>query len=299
MLAALADGVSTIAGYAPGADCAATLACLQALGATVRRTGADTVEIEGRGVRGLQAPAAPLDAANSGHDDAAAGRHPRGPRLPDRRSAATRSLSRRPMRRVIEPLTTHGGADRLRRRPAAADDRRRRPAPITYTPDVPSAQVKSAVLLAGLQTAGRTTVIEPAATRDHTERALDAFGAQVDVAGLTDRASTAASDCSARRLEVPGDMSSATFWMALAAGTPGVGDRHRGRRPESVAHRVLDVLRRAGARGRWIDVQAGGTAANRRRAPRPLRRAAQLRHRAGRRAGHHRRDPRARRAWPR
>jgi 3-phosphoshikimate 1-carboxyvinyltransferase len=248
MLAALADGTSRLSGYAPGADCAATLACMAALGARVSRPRPDdpsVIEIQGLGLRGLRQPSAPLDAANSGTSM----------RLLAGLLSAHRfrtviggdeSLSRRPMRRVITPLTKMGATI------AAVDGH----PPLTidgtdlqgisYAPDVPSAQVKSAILLAGLHASARTTVIEPAPTRDHTERAFEAFGVCVT------RDGHAVSVDGGQRLtaieaDVPGDISSALFWLALAAGTPdsdlvieGVGLN-----PSRIG--VLDILRRAGA----------------------------------------------------
>src|SRR6476660_6224566 len=212
MFAALADGVSTITGYSTGADCAATLACLQALGVGVRRMGNHSFEIEGRGVRGFRSPTGPLDAANSGTTmrlmSGILAAHPMETTI-----GGDRSLSRRPMQRVIDPLTrmgaritSHDGRPPLTIRGGDLS-------PIAFTPAVPSAQVKSAVLLAGLQTQGRTTVTEPAPTRDHTERALTAFGAEVDVSGLT-IAIAGGQRLRACQLQVPGDVSSATFWMA-------------------------------------------------------------------------------------
>jgi 3-phosphoshikimate 1-carboxyvinyltransferase len=156
------------------------------------------------------------------------------------------SLSRRPMRRVIEPLQGMGA------KIAAADGR----PPLTidgallrgisYSPDVPSAQVKSAILLAGLHANGRTTVIEPAPTRDHTERALEAFGARVA------REGTAVSVEGGQRLHaidapIPGDISSAVFWLALAAGTPGSDLQIEGVGLNPSRTGVLEVFRRAGA----------------------------------------------------
>jgi 3-phosphoshikimate 1-carboxyvinyltransferase len=245
MFAALADGVSTISGYSPGADCAATLACLRALGARVRQTGDHTFEIEGRGLRGLLPTAAPLDAVNSGTTMRLMSGI-----LAAHRMRTTiggdRSLSKRPMQRVIEPLTRMGaGIESRDGRPpltiSGADLR-----PIDHTPEVPSAQVKSAVLLAGLQTAGRTSVTEPAPTRDHTERALTAFGAHVETSGLH-VAIQGGQRLHAVTLRVPGDVSSATFWMALAAGTPGASIEIEGVGLNPSRTDVVDLIRRAGA----------------------------------------------------
>ena len=245
MLAALADGLSTIAGYSPGADCAATLGCVRALGAGVRQIGDHIFEIEGRGLRGLQPASAPLDAANSGTTMRLMSGLLAAHRM-QTTIGGDRSLSKRPMQRVIEPLTRMGARiESQEGRPPltilGADLR-----PIDYAPTVPSAQVKSAVILAGLQTEGRTTVTEPAPTRDHTERALATFGAHVDVEGLR-VAIDGGQRLHASTLAVPGDISSATFWMALAAGTPGASIEIEGVGLNPSRTDVMDLIRRAGA----------------------------------------------------
>ena len=252
LFSALADGESTVANYAPGADCASTLACVNALGAIVSRSSASrdgdppTVVIRGRGLRGLAAPSAPLDCGNSGSTmrmlSGVLAAHPFGATL-----VGDVSLTRRPMRRIIAPLTQMGAAFR-------AADGDRPPlviegaelTGITFAPDVPSAQVKSAVLLAGLQARGETRVLEPASTRDHTERALAAFGATVGIRG---RAISLAGGqrLAARVLRVPGDLSSAAFFAIAAAALPGsdVTIADVGLNPTRAA--LLAVLRRAGA----------------------------------------------------
>jgi len=245
MLAALADGESIVTGYSPGADCAATLACLRALGVSIRVMEAGTIVVAGRGVRGLAAPRAPLDAANSGTTL----------RLLSGILAAhsftttiggDASLARRPMRRIIEPLTRMGARiDAVDGRPPLVIHGTSLRA-ISHAPEVPSAQVKGGVLLAGLQADGTTRVVEPAPTRDHTERALRAFGARVECRGL-EVAVAGGQRLSGRRLEIPGDISGAIFWAALAAGTPGaeIEIPFVGLNPTRTA--VLPVLRRAGA----------------------------------------------------
>jgi 3-phosphoshikimate 1-carboxyvinyltransferase len=243
MLAGIADGISRLHGYAPGADCASTLTCLEALGVRVERGAALT--IHGRGLGGLRTPALPLDAANSGTSM----------RLLSGLLAAhsfqsviggDASLSRRPMRRVIEPLERMGARIQAvdGRPPLTIDGAQLRG--ITHTPDVPSAQVKSAVLLAGLHAAGRTMVVEPAPTRDHTERAFEAFG----VRSIRDGSSVAVEGGQRLRAidaAVPGDISSAVFWMALAAGTPGSDLVIEGVGLNPSRAGVLEVFRRAGA----------------------------------------------------
>ena len=251
LLAALAGGRSTIAGYAPGADCASTLACLRALGVRVegpgdRGPGRCTVTIDGRGIGGLAPPGAPLDAGNSGTtmrllSGVLAG-HPF-------TSVVTGdgSLRRRPMRRIIEPLSRMGA------RVTGEQDRPpltiagSRLTGIDFAPPVPSAQVKSAVLLAGLHAAGDTTVREAAGTRDHTERALPCFGVELRV---DDGAVTVVGGqrLHPADLAVPGDLSSAAFWATAAAALPGsdVTLENVGLNPSRTG--ILDWLERAGAR---------------------------------------------------
>ncbi len=267
LLAALAGGRSTIAGYAPGADCASTLACLRALGVRVEGPGAGdrgtdrrTVTIDGRGVGGLVPPAAPLDAGNSGTtlrllSGALAG-HPF-------TSVVTGdgSLRRRPMGRIIEPLSRMGAQVTGEQDRPPLTIAGSRLAGIDFTPPVPSAQVKSAVLLAGLHATGDTTVRETAATRDHTERALPRFGVELR---RVDGAVTLGGGQRLRPadLAVPGDLSSAAFWATAAAALPGsdVTLEDVGLNPSRTG--ILDWLERAGAR---VDLLQVGEDAGERR----------------------------------
>jgi 3-phosphoshikimate 1-carboxyvinyltransferase len=246
MLAALADGESSITGFSPGADCAATLECLRALGVTIRRNGPGSMTILGRGVGGLQAPPNVLDALNSGTtmrlmSGIVAG-HPF-------RSVLTgdASLQRRPMRRIIDPLTKMGARIDARdgRPPLTIDGGQLHG--ITHEPEVPSAQVKSGVLLAGLHASGRTRVVEVIPTRDHTERALEAFGVTVtrDTNGVEIQGGQR---LRAQSLAVPGDISGAAFWAALAGGTPGSSIHIDGVGLNLSRIAVLEVFRRAGVR---------------------------------------------------
>lgn len=246
MLAALADGESAIAGFSPGADCAATLECLRGLGVTIRRTGPGSMTILGRGVGGLQAPSSVLDAVNSGTtmrllSGIVAG-HPF-------RTVITgdASLQRRPMRRVIDPLTKMGARIEARdgRPPLTIDGGSLHG--ITHEPQVPSAQVKSGVLLAGLHASGRTRVAEVIPTRDHTERALEAFGVKVirDGRGVEVEGGQRLQP---QTLIVPGDISGAAFWAALAGGTPRGSIHVDGVGLNLSRIAVLEVLRRAGVR---------------------------------------------------
>lgn len=246
MLAALARGETRVTNYAPGGDCRSTLAVLQQLGVRVAGDIA-ALTIQGRAPDGLGSPAGPLDAGNSGTTmrlmaGVLAG-HPFVSTL-----VGDPSLSRRPMRRVIEPLermgaqidavdghaplTIHGGPLRG----------------ITHQPQVPSAQVKSAIILAGLRAEGTTTVVETARTRDHTEHALRAFGANIRVADdATSISVDGGQTLTAQRLTVPGDFSSAAFWMVAAAALPGsrVDIDDVGLNPTRTG--LVDVLRRFGA----------------------------------------------------
>lgn len=255
LLAAIADGASTIRGYSTGADCASTLHCLRSLGVQIQELSRDSVggmalRIAGRGIRGLVAPATVLDAGNSGSTM----RMLAGilAAQPFRASiTGDDSLRRRPMRRVILPLERMGArvtsdADR----PPLTIEGVSHLTAIDFEPEVPSAQVKSAVLLAGLHADGVTCVREPLPTRDHTERALHAFGAAVT--RTADTVSVAGGQrLHGRELIVPGDLSSAAFWMVAAAAMPGseVTIEHVGLNPTRAG--LLVILRRLGAR---IDV---------------------------------------------
>ena len=264
LLAALADGSSTLSHYGPGADCAATLACLAALGVLIEGPN-DTpgnhhdqrvVTIQGRGIGGLASPAATLDAGNSGTtlrllSGVLAG-HPF-----DSVITGDRSLRRRPMRRIIEPLSRMG-ADL-----SAKDDR----PPIVirgaalrgldFTSPVASAQVKTAVLLAGLLATGETTVRERHPTRDHTERAFPVFGVELT---RHDGAITVQGGqrLRAASLTVPGDASSAAFWAAAAAALPhsDVTIVDVGLNPTRIGY--LSLLERVGARVELFDTTETG-----------------------------------------
>jgi len=245
LLASMAEGRSRLRGYAPGADCRSTLACLRRLGVEIEED-SHAIVLLGRGLGQLRSTVEPLDAGNSGTTMRLIAGLLAGHRF-STTVVGDASLSRRPMRRVIAPL------ERMGARVEAVDGH----APLTvhgaalhgiaYTPDVPSAQIKSAVLLAGLLAEGTTTVTEPAQTRDHTERALQAFG--VTIARADGSISVAGGQrLSAVDLEIPGDFSSAAFWLVAAAVLPGsrVEITDVGLNPTRIA--LLDVLRRFGAR---------------------------------------------------
>jgi 3-phosphoshikimate 1-carboxyvinyltransferase len=212
MLAAIAEGRSTIANYSTGADCQSTLGCMAALGAAIERDSENRVTVDGGALR---EPAAQLDAGNSGSTirmlAGILAAQPFASRI-----GGDESLSRRPMARVIKPLAEMG---------AVIEAREGTYPPLTihgcplmgidYTLPVASAQVKSCVLLAGLFAEGDTIVREPARTRDHTEIALQEFGAEITSAKRVITLRSGAR-LTGRELYVPGDLSSACFFLVAA-----------------------------------------------------------------------------------
>jgi 3-phosphoshikimate 1-carboxyvinyltransferase len=252
LLAALANGTSTLSNYSPGADCASTLACLRQLGVEVSvdpgpadRPEARRVRITGRGLAGLRVPGEWLDAGNSGTTTrllaGILAAHPFTATI-----TGDESLRRRPMTRVIDPLTRMGAAFEADGGRCPITITGGRLSPLDYATPVPSAQVKSAVLLAGIQTEGRTVVREAAPTRDHTELALAAFGAPPEIDGGA-IAVRGGRPLSAIDAVIPGDVSSATFWAVAAAATPGSDLElvDLGLNPSRTA--LFDALARAGA----------------------------------------------------
>lgn len=220
LLSSLASGRSVLKNFSSAQDCAATLSCLQALGADVVQDGSSVV-IEGAGPAGLQQPQETLDAHNSGTTmRLLAGI------LAGQPFATTitgdNSLRTRPMRRVAEPLRLMGARVDLEANGCAPlrIEGRSPLQPIRYEVPVASAQIKSAVLLAGLAADGITTVVEPEQTRDHTERMLPEFGVPVERTGnvLNIRGGMRLHCCD---LLVPGDISSAAVFVAAAVALPG------------------------------------------------------------------------------
>jgi len=253
MLAALAPGRSRFDNFAPGADCASTLACVRDLGCNVERDEKGTVVIDGLGTQ-LRVPAAPLDCGNSGSTmrmlSGILAAQPFSSEL-----IGDESLSRRPMKRVIEPLAQMGAEI-----DAANGDR----APlringaklhgIDYAPPVASAQVKTSVLFAGLLAEGKTTVAEPARTRDHGELALRAFGAEVE---RTQNAVSIVGGQTLHPLEafVPGDISSAAFFLCAATIFPESNLVIDGVLLNPTRSALLDVLAAMGSRISMVRVE--------------------------------------------
>jgi 3-phosphoshikimate 1-carboxyvinyltransferase len=216
MLAAIADGASRLENYSTGADCASTLGCLRSLGVKwERRNGADNViEVQGSGLS-LNAPSQPLDCGNSGSTIRMLSGILAGQKFSSE-MAGDESLSRRPMARVITPLTAMGaritsqnGCPPLRITGADLKG-------IHYEMPVASAQVKTCVLFAGLLADGETRIAEPVRTRDHGEAALRAFGAQVENKGNEVRI-RGGQRLRGIEAQVPGDLSSAAFFLCAVA----------------------------------------------------------------------------------
>jgi 3-phosphoshikimate 1-carboxyvinyltransferase len=241
MLNSVADGPARVRGLSPGADVASTAGCMRALGVEI-----EGEHVVGRGLRGLQQAAGPLDCGNSGTTmRLLAGLLAGQPFVST--LVGDESLSRRPMDRVAAPVRLMGGhAETMPLRVGGG-----RLHGIDYELPVASAQVKSAVLLAGLSAQGITTVREPVPSRDHTERMLRGMGVPVDVDGLRASLAGPVERLDPLDLEVPGDLSAAAFWLVAAVlhGTGTVRVDHVGVNPGRIG--VLAVLERIGARIAW------------------------------------------------
>jgi 3-phosphoshikimate 1-carboxyvinyltransferase len=246
MLGALAEGTTTVSGFLNGEDCLCTMRAFADMGVRIERAGDTALTIHGAGLRGLRAPARPLDLGNSGTSMRLMAGLMAGQAFPTT-LVGDASLSRRPMRRIIEPLAQMGarieaedGHAPLAIHPVA------RLRGIAYRSPVASAQVKSGVLLAGLYADGRTEVTEPEASRDHTERMLQAFG--VEVQAEPGRAALRGGQAlRAAAVAVPADISSATFFMVGAAIAPGsdVTLTEVGVNPTRTG--IIEILHRMGA----------------------------------------------------
>ena len=257
MIASIAEGPSRIKRYSQGADCQSTLHCMQSLGIQIERDGDDTI-IHGKGLDGLTAPAAGLDAGNSGSTIRMLSGILAAQKFTSR-IAGDASLARRPMDRIIKPLTGMGAAITAtngRFTPLTIEGRALHA--IDYTTPMASAQVKSCILLAGLFAEGKTIVREAIRTRDHTEVALREFGAEIDslknVITLEGRPKLAG-----RELEVPGDLSSAAFFLVAALIRPGSAISIYGVGLNPTRSALLDFLAQMGAPLKVLDVgQRGG-----------------------------------------
>lgn len=248
MFASLAEGTSEVRGFLTGEDCLCTMNAFRAMGVEIEQPEATRLRVHGVGLHGLRQPARELDLGNSGTSMRLMSGLLAAQQFPTTLTG-DESLSRRPMRRIVEPLRQMGA--HIDTTPKNTAPLRIQPAPgglkaIQYASPVASAQVKSGILLAGLYADGRTEVTEPEASRDHTERMLQAFGVAVEAehgrAALRGGQTLKATD-----IDVPADISSATFFMLGAAIVPGsellLSDV--GINPTRTG--VIEILRRMGA----------------------------------------------------
>jgi 3-phosphoshikimate 1-carboxyvinyltransferase len=246
MLAALARGVTRIGGFLAGEDCLATARALEALGVHIERPQETTVVVHGTGDTGLRAAAGRLDLGNSG----TAMRLMMGLLAPQRFDSTLvgdASLMRRPMQRVVVPLAMMGARIETHEgRPPVVIRGTPQLRGVHYSLPVPSAQVKSAVLLAGLAAAGETRITEGAPSRDHTERMLAAFGVRLEHTGRT-VAMAGGQPLTATAVDVPADFSSAAFFLVAAclAAPAGLTLTNIGVNPTRTG--LLELLKRMGA----------------------------------------------------
>lgn len=247
MLGALADGVTEVEGFLEGEDSLATLQAFRDMGVVIEGPEDGRVKIHGVGLHGLQAPPGPLYLGNSGTGmrlfaGLLAGQ------VFDTELTGDESLSKRPMERVAAPLRLMGAKIESAEggRPPLKISGAQKLSGIRYDMPMASAQVKSCLLLAGLYADGETEVIEPAPTRDHTERMLNGFGYPVQKEGAVARLSGGGS-LTASSIDVPADISSAAFFMVAASICPGADLtlKHVGLNPTRVG--IINILRLMGA----------------------------------------------------
>ena len=254
LVGALSEGTTEISNYATAADCQSTLSCLRGLGIEIE-VGKGQVRIAGKGLDGLREPRRTLDAENSGSTMRMLAGILAGQPFTSTITGDA-SLRRRPMRRVIEPLRQMGAeiksseGDR-----APLQIRGGHLRAIDYTPPIPSAQVKSAILLAGLYADGVTTVRESVCTRDHTELALCEFGANVEASRGIVRIHPRPK-LLARKLSVPSDLSTAVFLIGASLVLPGSNLMLHNVGLNPTRARVLDFLISIGAAIRVPSLQA-------------------------------------------
>lgn len=258
MLGSLATGTTEIEGFLPGEDCLSTIRCFRSMGVQIEQNGS-SVKVFGRGLRELTAPAGILDCGNSGTttrllSGVLAAQHF------NSELSGDASIQRRPMKRIMIPLRAMGaditsvsGNDC-----APLSVHGKQLYGIHFNSPIASAQVKSAVLLAGLYASGQTTVTEPALSRDHTERMLRSFGAKVLTGNFEGRPSVTVTETQnlyGTEISVPGDISSAAFFLVGASIVPGseVVLRNVGINPTRDG--VISALRAMGAKIEVLDVR--------------------------------------------
>ena len=255
MFGSLAEGTTRVNGFLMGEDNLSTWKAFESMGVTIAQTGTDALEIKGVGLNGLQEPGDVLDCGNSGTtmrlmSGLLAGQNFFSVLTGDK------YLRKRPMKRVVTPLAAMGaqiwGRDGGERAPLAIQGGAL--TPTTYASPVSSAQVKSAVLLAGLSVDGETTVTEPHLSRDHSERMLSCFGAEVRPfeggVSLTGRPRLLAQE-----VVVPGDVSSAAFFMVAGLITPGAELLIRNVGINPTRSGIIDILVAMGGQMEMLDIR--------------------------------------------
>lgn len=255
MLASIANGTSRISNFAESADCLSTLSCLRSFGVAIEREGTEVV-IHGVGKRGFDKPETVLDCGNSGTTMRLLSGLLAGQKF-ETALAGDSSLNRRPMGRIAEPLRLMGAQIEMSDGHAPLAIVGFNPLiPIDYRLPVASAQIKSCVLLAGLYGSGKTSVIEPIPTRDHTERMLRSFGVIVDEE-YVDQAKKISvsgdSELSATDIRVPSDISSAAFFMVAAGCLPGSSVELPDIGINPTRSGILEILRRFGIEAEVIE----------------------------------------------
>ncbi len=260
ILSSLGNTPVEVSNFLAGADCLSTVACMRELGAEIEQSGGNFL-IKGHGLNGLCEPENILDAGNSGTTL----RLLMGLLAPQKflsTFTGDASLRKRPMARVINPLSQMGatifGRNANKNLPITILPAEKNLRGITYEMPIASAQVKSALLLAGLYAEGATTVIEPAPSRDHTEKMLEAFGARIEKSGNAIKIFPTEKFTAPETISVPGDISSATYWIVLATilensdviiVNVGVNDTRTG---------ILDVLKNMGAKIQILNKRTSG-----------------------------------------
>lgn len=257
MLGSIAEGITEVRGFLESEDCLSTMKAMQALGVRIERTGAQEVRVHGVGMKGLKGANHPLDMGNAGTAMRLMTGLLSGQAF-DSELIGDSSLMKRPMERAAKPLREMGAQiETLQGKPPVRIKGGAQLHGIRYELPVASAQVKSAILLGGLYASGPTTVIEPAVTRDHTERMLQSFGCEVNSAHGEVRL-TPPTRLEACSLEVPGDFSSSAFFLiagSIAQGN-GLTITNVGINPTRTG--LLDILALMGANLRVVNHRSAG-----------------------------------------
>ena len=260
ILSSLGNSTVEVSNFLAGADCLSTVACMKALGAEIEQAG-EKILVKGVGLNGLREPENILDAGNSGTTL----RLLMGLLAPQKFLATftgDNSLRWRPMGRVITPLTKMGasivGRNANKNLPITILPAEKNLRGITYEMPVASAQVKSALLLAGLYADAPTTVIEPAPSRDHTEKMLAAFGARIEKSGNAITIFPTDKLTAPDKISVPGDISSAAYWLVLATVLDGSDVTIKNVGVNETRTGILDVLKSMGAKIEILNEKTSG-----------------------------------------